>query len=290
VHIEFFKNREAVIEEKGYLVDALKEEGLFIWNADDHDAKNLLIGRTNARKVSVGIHETAEVKANNVKLYGEMIEGTEADISVWGEKYHLVLPGVAGKSPVYACLPALAIARELAIPLNLAIDSLRQVDLPKGRMRILKGMNGATIIDDTYNASPKATEHGLKTLEELDCKGRKIAVLGDMLELGEFSRDEHYKIGQLAAKSSHILYTVGIRARAIAEGALDAKMADEHIKECDTSIDAGRELVLDLRPWDVVYVKGSQGMRMERAVKMILAETHDSKKVLVRQEHEWSKR
>jgi UDP-N-acetylmuramoyl-tripeptide--D-alanyl-D-alanine ligase len=111
-----------------------------------------------------------------------------------------------------------------------------------------------------------------------------------MLELGEFSRDEHYKIGQLAAKSSHILYTVGIRARAIAEGALDAKMADEHIKECDTSIDAGRELVLDLRPWDVVYVKGSQGMRMERAVKMILAETHDSKKVLVRQEHEWSKR
>lgn len=293
VHIEFFENRDAVIHEKGFLVEALHKEGVFIYNADDHDAEKLL-PRTEARKVSVGIHEPADIKADTIKCYGNPLEGTEATISVEGTVHHLVLPSVVGKSPVYACLPALAIARELAIPIHLAIDSLRTTDLPKGRMRILSGMNGSIIIDDTYNASPKATEHGLKTLDEIDpsrhsgqAPGRKIAVLGDMLELGEYTRDEHYKIGELAGKVAHLLYTVGIRSRATAEGALDAKMRDEHIFECDSAIEAGKELVKILQEGDIVYIKGSQSMRMERCVKMILAETHDASKVLVRQEREW---
>jgi UDP-N-acetylmuramoyl-tripeptide--D-alanyl-D-alanine ligase len=157
-------------------------------------------------------------------------------------------------------------------------------------MAILEGMNGSTIIDDTYNASPKATEHGLKTLQELDCKGKKIAVLGDMLELGDYTKEEHYKIGKLAGSIAHLLLTVGVRARGIAEGALDAKMKDDYILECDTSIDAGKELVTRLEPGDVVYLKGSQSMRMERAVKMILSETYDASKVLVRQDSEWLQR
>ena len=157
-------------------------------------------------------------------------------------------------------------------------------------MRLLSGMNGSVIIDDTYNASPKATEHGLKTLNEIETKGRKIAVLGDMLELGDFTRDEHYKIGQEASKSCHKLYTVGIRSKVMAEGALDGGMSDENIMQCDTSIDAGKELVQVLKKDDVVYIKGSQSMRMERAVKMILAETHNPSKVLVRQEKEWLNR
>jgi UDP-N-acetylmuramoyl-tripeptide--D-alanyl-D-alanine ligase len=156
-------------------------------------------------------------------------------------------------------------------------------------MRLLQGMNGSVLIDDTYNASPKATEHGLQTLASLDVE-RKIAVLGDMLELGHFTKEEHYKIGKIAAKSCHKLYTVGIRARGIAEGALDEKMLDENIMQCDSSIDAGKELVQILRPGDVVYLKGSQGIRMERAVKMILRETHKAEELLVRQEKEWSER
>ena len=225
VHIEFFENRDAVINEKGYLVEALKENGLFIWNADDHDAKKLL-EKTEARKMSFGIHEEADVKAGNVKMYGSPIEGTEADIKISGETHHLVLPEVVGKSLVYCSLPALLVAKELDIPLEVAVSSLRDADKPKGRMRLLPGMNGSVIIDDTYNASPKATEHGLQTLGSIETKGRKIAVLGDMLELGEFTRDEHYKIGTEASKVAHKLYTVGIRARVMAEGAMDGKMAD----------------------------------------------------------------
>ncbi len=289
VHVEFFENRDAVVNEKGYLVEVLKDTGLFIYNADDNDAQKLL-SKTQARKVSVGIHEQADIKANNVRMYGTPLIGTEADVLIEDKEYHIVLPEVVGKSPIYSSLPALAIARELSIPLEIACASLRDSDKPKGRMRLLSGMNGSIIIDDTYNASPKATEHGLKTLADIETKGRKIAVLGDMLELGEFTHDEHYKIGKVAAKSCHKLYTVGIRARVIAEGALDEKMEDIHIMECDTSVDAGKELVQVLKEGDVVYVKGSQSMRMERAVKMILAESHEPYKVLVRQEKDWQKR
>lgn len=289
VHIEFFKDREAVINEKGHLVDVLKESGVFIYNADDHDAEKL-IPKTKARTVSIGINHEADIKASDVKVYGDPLEGTTAKITVDGAKYDLIMPEVVGKSPVYCALPALAVARELAVPMNLAVDSLRNGSKPKGRMRLLSGVNGSMIIDDTYNASPKATEHGLKTLAEIDCKGRKIAVLGDMLELGAHTRDEHYKIGVEAAKCAHLLFTVGIRARVIAEGALDAKMKDDTIMECDTSVEAGKELLNILKEGDIVYVKGSQGVRMEKAVKMILAEIHNPKSVLVRQEREWQKK
>lgn len=289
VHIEFFPNRDAVIEEKGYLVSALKEDGLFIYNKDDHDSEKLL-AKTAAKKVSFGIHEQTDMRATNVRLYGTPITGTEADIKTGGAAEHLVLPEVVGKSPVYCALPALVVASHLHIPLPVACAALRDAAKPRGRMRLLQGMNESVIIDDSYNASPKATEHGLKTLSEIDTSGRKIAVLGDMLELGTYTRDEHYKIGKIAAQSCHRLFTVGIRSRVTAEGALDAKMSDDMIMQCDTAIDAGKELVKILQPGDVVYVKGSQSMRMERAIEMMLASTHNPKAVLVRQEDEWLKR
>lgn len=286
VHIEFFSNRDAIIEEKGYLVSALKEDGLFIYNTDSHDSKKLL-EKTKAQKMSFGIHEHADVQANNVRFYGTPILGTETDVMLRGETHHLVLPEVAGKSPVYCSLPALAVAQFLAIPLPIACASLRDGAKPRGRMRLLQGMNSSVIIDDSYNASPKAAEHGLKTLSEMDISGRKIAVLGDMLELGTYTRDEHYKIGKTAAKSCHKLFTVGIRSRVMAEGALDEKMSDDNIMMCDTAIDAGKELVAILAPGDVIYVKGSQSIRMERTIRMILASTHNPEHVLVRQEKEW---
>ena len=289
VHIEFFKDRDAVIQEKGYLVEALKDTGFFIYNKDDHDAEKLL-GKTEAKKIAIGIHENADIHGTKVKLYGTPIAGTEADVVIDGKSHHIILPEVAGKSPVYCALSALAVSRILAIPLEVACASLRDADKPRGRMRLLPGMNGSVIIDDSYNASPKATEHGLKTLSEIETTGRKIAVLGDMLELGEHTHDEHYKIGKVAAKSCHKLFTVGIRSRVTAEGALDEKMSDDAIMECDTSIDAGKELVKILGEGDVIYVKGSQSMRMERAIKMILASTHNPASVLVRQEDEWSVR
>jgi len=284
VHIEFFKDKDAIIQEKGYLVEALNEDGLFIYNGDDLDSQKLL-EKTNARKQSFSIKETGDARAFDIRGYGN-IDGVEADVLIGDDKCHLVLPEVIGKSPVYCALPALLVAKELNIPLDVACASLRDADKPKGRMRLLKGMNDSIIIDDTYNASPKATEHGLKTLSTLDGH-RKIAVLGDMMELGKYTKEEHHKIGMVAGKICHKLICVGIRSRETSEGALDAGMNEDNILECDNSILAGKELVEMIQPGDVIYVKGSQSMRMERAVKMILAENHLSQDVLVRQEKEW---
>jgi UDP-N-acetylmuramyl pentapeptide synthase len=270
-------------------VTNLKEGGIFIYNRDDHDSEKLL-EKTKAKVMSFGIHEKADMQATNVRLYGTPITGTEADIVSLGHKEHLVLPEVVGKSPVYCALPALLVAQILAIPLPIACASLRDGAKPKGRMRLLQGMNTSIIIDDSYNASPKATEHGLRTLADIDSSGRKIAVLGDMLELGTHTRDEHYKIGTIAARSCHKLFTVGIRSRVTAEGALDEGMADDNVMMCDTSIEAGKELVSMIMPGDIVYIKGSQSIRMERAIEMILASTHNPRAVLVRQEDEWLKR
>lgn len=291
VHVEFFKDREEVVKEKGYLVKALKKGGLFIYNADDNDGVRLS-KTTSERILSFGIREDSYAKADNVKVYGN-IEGVEADVLVNEEKCRIVLPEVLGKSPIYTSLPSLIVAKELNIPLDIACASLRDGDLPKGRMRILQGIKGSILIDDSYNASPKAVEHGLKTLGDLhltESGGRKIAVLGDMLELGDFTRAEHYRIGEVASKYVHRLFTVGIRARVMAEGALNNGMKDENIMQCDNSILAGKELLNIVDKGDVIYIKGSQGMRMERVVKMLLKEEHDPKKLLVRQEKEWENR
>lgn len=290
VHVEFFKDRDAVVEEKGYLVSALKKSGVYIWNADDHDSKTTLVNKTEARKVSIGIEQSADIRASEISLYGNPASGTKAKVEIGEEVHELVLPEVVGKSPVYCALPALAVALEFKIPVSAALQSLCDADKPKGRMRLLPGMNDSLIIDDTYNASPKAAEHGLKTLSSIETSGRKIAVLGDMMELGEHTREEHYRIGKLAGESVHRLFTVGIRSRITAEGALDAKMSDSNIMQCDSSIEAGKELVSMIEPGDVIYLKGSQSIRMERAVKMILAETHPPEKYLVRQEDEWKHR
>ena len=159
-----------------------------------------------------------------------------------------------------------------------------------GRMKVMEGKEGSILIDDTYNASPLATLHGLKTLGSLDTVGRKIAIVGDMLELGEYTREAHLKVGKMAAESVHMLFTVGNRARIIAESALDNGMSGEIVVQCENARDAGREVLKVLKAGDVIYIKGSQGMRLERAVKMLLADHLDPHTHLVRQEEEWLKR
>ena len=146
------------------------------------------------------------------------------------------------------------------------------------------------IIDDTYNSSPTACELALSTLSEVKYGGRKIAVLGDMLELGRFSSEEHEKIGALVPRTADMLLTVGIRARKIAEAALAAGMDEEHILQYEDSQRAGRELQALLKSGDVVLIKASQGIRAERIVEEIMAHPDEASSLLVRQDTEWINR
>ena len=185
-----------------------------------------------------------------------------------------------------------------------AVNALKNYDVAPGRMRLLKGINDCLIIDDTYNSSPQACESALKTLGEIKSKnaddlsaqtGRKIAILGDMLELGRHTLSAHKNIGQIAKEiltensneNANALIVVGQRARAIKEGAIEAGMNIENIFEFLDSYEAGNFIKTFARKDDLILVKGSQSMRMERVVEAILSDKENKNNLLVRQEAEW---
>jgi UDP-N-acetylmuramoyl-tripeptide--D-alanyl-D-alanine ligase len=182
--------------------------------------------------------------------------------------------------------------------------ALKNYEPPQGRMHLVRGVKDTLIIDDTYNSSPAAVMAALDALKMIGRAGqsagippgRRIAVLGDMLELGRQSVDEHRKVGSyVAARASDggavdMLVTVGFRARDIAEAALDGGLAENAILQYEDSAQAGEELAALLQSGDCVLVKGSQSMRMERAVKEMMAEPERAGELLVRQDEEWIKR
>jgi UDP-N-acetylmuramoyl-tripeptide--D-alanyl-D-alanine ligase len=152
-----------------------------------------------------------------------------------------------------------------------------------GRMKILNGIKNTVIIDDSYNSSTLAVEKALETLDELvSLGGRKIAVLGDMMELGKYSIEEHKKAGKQAAKVCDILVTVGLRSRHTVEGALNGGMNDGQIQQFEDSRKAGLFLQNFIQEKDIILVKGSRwATRMERTVEEIMAEPEKKGELLV---------
>ena len=156
-------------------------------------------------------------------------------------------------------------------------------------MRILEGVNGSILFDDSYNSSPAAVVAALDALHELDCRGRKIAILGDMLELGKNSAEAHRSIGERMAPEVNMLITVGIRSRAMAESAISSGLHETQVRqyEPDESERVGKELHDELQEGDIVLIKGSQAMRMERTVQVLMKYPERAKELLVRQDDEW---
>ena len=164
---------------------------------------------------------------------------------------------------------------------------------PPGRLRLLKGIKRSFILDDTYNASPEAMRVALDTLEALPGK-RKIAVLGDMLEIGTYTEASHRSIGDRVAQCADMLITVGSRAKFIADEAMTRGaerggkvLTHDQVMRFNDATEAGKALDPLIQEGDVILVKGSQGMRMERAVYEIMAQPLLAEKLLVRQEDYW---
>jgi UDP-N-acetylmuramoyl-tripeptide--D-alanyl-D-alanine ligase len=132
-----------------------------------------------------------------------------------------------------------------------------QIDL---RMRQFSSPVGAVILDDTYNASPASTTAALKLLGDLE--GRRIAVLGDMLELGQYERSGHYEVGKFAAKIADVLILVGERSKTIAEAAIEAGFSEEYIHWHPNAMDARETALKVVQSGDVVLIKGSNSIRM----------------------------
>ena len=294
VHIEFFDSREALIDEKIHLVRTLKKEGLLVLNADDKDVlalKEIFPHKT----LTFGIKERADISLTDPRIeYNKngFPVGMFGRVTYRENHAPLRIRGALGSHLFYSMLAALAVGVGRGMNLVTALESLNDFTFPPGRLNILDGINQSVILDDSYNASPVAMYAALDTLAEIAMsgEGRKIAMLGDMLELGKYSAEEHKKVGSRAAETCDILVTVGIRAQFIAQMAHKKRMKKKQMFHFDTSVEAGEFLKDFLEPNDIVLVKGSQFVRMEKAVEHTLRDPSKKKNLLVRQEDFWQKK
>ncbi|TAK57894.1 UDP-N-acetylmuramoyl-tripeptide--D-alanyl-D-alanine ligase [Patescibacteria group bacterium] len=295
VHVENFKSRAELIAEKGYLVHALKKEGALILNHDDHDTMKFK-EKAKAKCLTFGMNIGADVVSSNVSVVydkndeKEFPKGLNFKINVHGNCLPVILDHVLGEQHILPVLAGVAVGISQQMNLVKITEALDTHIPPRGRMNLISGIKNTVLIDDTYNASPVATSQALETLKNLHISGRKMVVLGDMLELGKFSAEEHKKVGVQAVSFADIFVPVGLRMQGAKEGALSAGMDPQKIFEFEDSECAGQFLQQQIQSGDVVLIKGSQGMRMERAVLEVMAHPEQREALLVRQEPEWQKR
>jgi len=288
VHVEFFKNKDEVVAEKGHLVEALKHDGTLVLNSDDEDVYSFK-KKFHNKIISFGTIGEIDVKGSNVSICYENDQpiGIQFKIEYDGNVIPVKLLGSLGAANIYSALAAISVGVSLGLNVVEMTERLANHESPRGRMKLVSGLKNTTLIDDTYNSSPVALHSALQTLGEIETKGRKIAVLGDMMELGKHSAEAHKEGGEMAAKVCDVLITVGMRSRILAEAALDDNLADSNIFQFDNSREAGEFLQDYLRSGDVILVKGSQSMRMERVVEEVMAQPEKAGDLLVRQEEEW---
>ncbi len=292
VHVEFYKSVAEVVKEKGEIIKGLKPDGFAILNIDDDDVRDMR-HLTNAKTITFGIKNKADVSVSYPAItYDEFghISGVSAKIDVIGNSFPVIIKGSLGVQQIYPVAASFALASAKNLNLLEVANSFSSHQAPQGRVKILKGINDSTIIDDSYNSSPAAVEEGLNILKDINTKGKKIVILGDMLELGKHSSDEHRRIGEIAGKVSDIVIGVGIRARELANAAQMAGVSGDNVYFVEDALQAGETATKLIKQHDVIYVKGSQGMRMERTVAQIMEEKDKKSELLVRQEKEWLER
>jgi len=289
VHVEAYASPQAVRDEEFAPAYALANGAPLIISADDPNAVTMA-SRLSATITTFGFSEGSDIRLEGYSFFEDgAICGMEAVLNVNGVSHTLRVPGALGKSQLYAPAAAIACALSLDTTLAMALKGAEDYIAPAGRGRIIPGKNGSLLIDDSYNASPAAVEEALGALQLLSQKGRRIAVLGDMLELGRYSAEEHERIGILAASLVDVLIAVGVRSRATANAARKAGMREDRVFAYDTSDEAADMLEAVVQEGDVVLVKGSQSIRTERIAERLVRNPEDRSK-LVRQETEWKAR
>ena len=293
-HIEFFQSRKHLIDEKMELLKTLKSDGVLVLNADDESIMTAK-EKGKCRSITYGFSEDADVRGSGDAIsYSEkgVPEGVIFRVDEGGKSVPVIIEGVFGRNHIYAALAALALSAGLKLNMLAAAESLKNYEVPPGRMRLLEGKkDGSLIIDDTYNSSPFACEAALKTLAGIKTSGRRVAVLGDMLELGKHTVSAHKSIGETAGSvlvgKNDALIVVGPRAKSIKEGALENGMPADNIFEFSDSKETAEFVKKFMKAKDIILVKGSQGMRMERIVAPLILHEAERSMLLVRQDPEW---
>ena len=258
-HIEFMGSREAIATEKGALAEAVGPQGTVILNADDRFSEGIA-KRTRARVVSAGM-TGGSVRAIEIR---QSAEGSEFTIVEGAHRCRAQLP-VAGSHMVQNALLAVAAGRAFGLSIEECAAGLAAAPLTKARLQI-KEIGGVQFLDDSYNANPDSMKAALRTLVELDAEGKRIAVLGEMRELGPESERGHREVGETAATLGvDQLITIGETAEMIAEGARTAGL--DKVSSARSTGEAAKLLGEIAEPGDLVLIKGSRGAHTEEVIE-----------------------
>lgn len=259
VHAERAGSQEAIFRGKSELVKALPAEGVAVLNFDDPWVRKMA-ELTIASVCFYGLDPVADLWADEVEGLG--LEGIRFRLHYQHEILHVHVPMI-GQHSVHTALRAAAVGLADGLTWQEILDGLRQGHTQL-RLTAVRTEGGALLLDDTYNASPESMLAALNLLSELD--GNKVAVLGDMLELGQYEKQGHEMVGMRAAKVADTLVTVGTRGHMIANAARRAGLGTKKIAEFENFDEVISHLRKFLTKDDVVLVKGSHGIRMDQIV------------------------
>jgi len=257
VHIEFFGTIEKIAEAKRELQENVKPDGTIVLNVDNDYVMNISRGFPG-RKVTYGIDRPADYRGTDVRDRGLLGTAFELD----GRSFELSLPG---RHNLENLLAAIATARSIGISWEGIERGVREVKPPYHRGVILP-LRGATIYDDTYNSNPYAVARAIQLLEQADVRGRRIAVIGDMLELGDRELEYHYESGRGIPLDIDFVIGVGKRSEALLDGARHAGFTEERLMHFDNAEGAANFLESFIHPGDLILIKASRGIGLDRIV------------------------
>lgn len=258
-HLATLKSLDGVARAKGELFAALQAGKTAVINSDDERVAAMPIAN-GVRRVLYGCHPKADIRAEQIYPTGGAVTFL---LRTPAGSHNVCLP-LPGRHNVTNALAAAAAAFALGWTLDAIVAGLETFRTVQGRMDVVALRDGITLVEDTYNANPLSMRAALLALDEMGGAGCRVAVLGDMLELGETSALLHYEVGQFAALHSDLLITLGTGAEQIAAGARKAGMITEQVLVAPDHETAVQLLEKRLRPGDRIVVKGSRGMKMER--------------------------
>lgn len=259
-HIEYLKSRENILEEKLHIADFIPPEGCLFVNGDDELLSELKVSaKGKYRMVSFGVARDADWRASNMR---QIESGTFFTCEYWGGSQQMFIPTV-GIHNVRNALSALAVAHSMGVELDSAVRALALYKPPAMRQQIIK-LADMSVIDDSYNASPDSMKGAIDILSSMEKKsGKTIAILGDMLELGDRAEEEHFRIGSYARESGvDRLIAVGPISESIYEGFGAANAI--WVQNASEALEALKDIMF---AGDLVLVKASRGMQLDQVVK-----------------------
>jgi len=264
VHLEGVGSLERLKEEKGELFRRMRRDGTILVNQDDPRVIDLASDYPG-QKITFGIEHLAEVMAKEIRLRGA--EGTSFTLILEGEMMEIHLR-LLGRHFVPNALSAIAVACLFGVEVKQAKEAMENLPPFPMRMEVVPLKGGKTLINDAYNANPYSMELALETLVEVKGKGRAIAVLGDMLELGNFTMEAHQRIGQKVRELSiDFLFALGEEAPIVVESAIRHGFPMERARVVESHSESISLLRQMIQNGDWILVKGSRRMAMEKIVE-----------------------